>query len=112
MTSACRWRSGRPGREPDAHARRAANDAMDAVDRALAELHALRSRLLSEVRASDDQAAARVDALLARTRDGPRGSIPGAAAESPEPFAEVNASAATILGQRGDNGRAPHQEAP
>ena len=44
------------------------------------------------------------------TRDGPRGSIPGAAAESPKPFAEVNASAATILGQRGDNGRAP--EAP
>jgi hypothetical protein len=40
----------------------------------------------------------------ARTRDGPRG-IPGAAAESPKPFAEVNASAATIL--RRDGGRAP-----
>ena len=51
-------------REPDAQARRAANDAMDAVDRALAELHALRSRLLGEVRASDDRAAARVDELL------------------------------------------------
>jgi hypothetical protein len=49
----------------DPHARRAANTAMDALDAALALLHELRSRLVSEIRASDDQAAARVDALLA-----------------------------------------------
>jgi hypothetical protein len=50
--------------KPDAHARRCANSAMDAVDRALRELHALRSRLVSDIRASDDAAAARVDAML------------------------------------------------
>ncbi len=42
---------------------------MDAVDSMLAELHQLRARLVSEVRASDDLAAARVDALLARLRE-------------------------------------------
>ena len=38
---------------------------MDAIDAMLAELHALRSRLTGEMRASDDATAARVDALLA-----------------------------------------------
>lgn len=45
--------------------RRAANEAMDAIDRALRELHALRARLVSDIRRSDDAHAARVDAYLA-----------------------------------------------
>ncbi len=55
---------------PDAQARRAANDAMDLIDDALAALHALRARLVSQIRVSDDAHAARVDALLARSRPG------------------------------------------
>ena len=49
--------------------RQAANTAMDAIDSMLAELHQLRARLVSEIRASDDLAAARADALLARLRE-------------------------------------------
>lgn len=48
--------------------RRAANSAMDAIDAMLAELHALRARLVGEIRASDDAAAARADELLGRAR--------------------------------------------
>jgi len=51
--------------KPDAAARRGANEAMDAIDRALRELHALRGRLVSDIRQADDATAARVDALLA-----------------------------------------------
>ena len=51
--------------EPDAHARRCASDAVDAVDAMLAELHRLRTRLISDIRASDDAAAVRADKLLA-----------------------------------------------
>ena len=51
--------------EPDAHARRCASDAVDAIDAALLELHGIRARLVGEIRRADDQAAARVDALLA-----------------------------------------------
>ena len=50
--------------------RRAANTAMDAIDAMLAELHQLRSRLVTEIRAADDATAARVDAMLA-------GQVPG-----------------------------------
>ncbi len=50
---------------PDPHARRCANDAMDAIDGALAGLHKIRQQLIGEIRISDDQVAARVDALLA-----------------------------------------------
>jgi hypothetical protein len=50
---------------PQPEVRRAANTAMDAIDAMLADLHALRSRLTGEMRASDDATAARVDALLA-----------------------------------------------
>ena len=35
----------------------------------LGELHQLRARLVSEIRVSDDAAAARVDAMLAREAD-------------------------------------------
>jgi hypothetical protein len=45
--------------------RRAASDAVDAIDAALRELHGIRSRLIPEIRASDDAAMARADALLA-----------------------------------------------
>jgi hypothetical protein len=44
--------------------RRAANTAMDAIDALVCELYAMRSRLVSEIRASDDATAARVDAML------------------------------------------------
>ena len=59
--------------EPDAHARRCANDAMDAIDATLLELHGIRARLIGEIRQADDATAARADALLARMRDGPPG---------------------------------------
>jgi hypothetical protein len=52
--------------QPDV--RQAANDAMDAVDAALRELHGIRALLVGEIRASDDATAARADALLARVR--------------------------------------------
>jgi hypothetical protein len=61
----------------DPDARRAASTAMDTIDAMLAELHELRARLVSEIRASDDASAARADALLrvnklpARHDDGP-----------------------------------------
>jgi hypothetical protein len=54
---------------PQPAVRQAANTAMDTVDEMLRELHALRSRLLGEVRASDDLAAARADQLLAKLRE-------------------------------------------
>ena len=48
--------------------REAANTAMDAIDGMLRELHAMRSRLIGEMRAADDATVARVDALLAERR--------------------------------------------
>ena len=57
------WGS-RDDSQPDAHARRCANDAMDAIDAALSELHEVRARLVGEIRVSDDALAARADALL------------------------------------------------
>lgn len=56
--------------EPDAHARRCASDAVDAIDAALAELHGIRATLIGETRASDDAAAERADALLRQNRQG------------------------------------------
>jgi hypothetical protein len=50
--------------EPDAHARRCASDAIDAIDAALRELHAIRARLVSENRTTNDATAARADAPL------------------------------------------------
>ena len=49
--------------------RQAANDAVDAVDAALRELHGLRSRLVPEIRAADDAAMARTGELLRRLRE-------------------------------------------
>jgi hypothetical protein len=50
--------------------RQAANTAMDEIDAMLSVLHALRSRVVSEIRASDDVTAARVDALLGEADKG------------------------------------------
>ena len=46
--------------------RQAANTAMDEIDAMLRELHALRGRLVSEIRDSDDASDARAEALLRR----------------------------------------------
>lgn len=50
--------------------RRAAKDAMTAIDGLLRDLHAMRIRLMAQIRDCDDAAAVRTDALLARLRDG------------------------------------------
>lgn len=50
--------------EPDAPARRAANDAVGAIDAAIRELHLIRQQLTAEIRQADDAAAARADELL------------------------------------------------
>ena len=55
----------RDGTRAQPEVRRAANTAMDAIDGMLADLHAMRSRLVGEIRLADDATAARVDALLA-----------------------------------------------
>jgi len=52
--------------------RQAANLVMAAIDDMLSTLHRLRGQLVSEIRASDEASAARVDALLASYRDGDR----------------------------------------
>jgi hypothetical protein len=44
--------------------RRAANTAMDAIDGMIRDLYAMRSRLVTEIRASDDATGRRVDDLL------------------------------------------------
>jgi hypothetical protein len=69
--------------KPQPEVRRAANTAMDAIDKMLAELHQLRARLVSEIRKSDDQAAARADRLLggdplAEARAAPHLGVPAA----------------------------------
>jgi hypothetical protein len=50
--------------EPDAHARRCANDAMDAIYAMLRDLHTVRARLVGEIRHADDATAQRADAML------------------------------------------------
>lgn len=58
--------STRDDARPCPAARHAANDAMDAIDGALAGLHTPRRSLVFEIRASDDAGAIRADELLAR----------------------------------------------
>ena len=77
------WQARDDGK-PDAPARRAANDAVDAIDGALAELHKIRQLLISEIRISDDATAARVDALLAARNQASPGHP---ARETPKPGA-------------------------
>jgi hypothetical protein len=57
-------------------ARRAANDAMDAIDAMLRELHALRSRLVSEIRASDDATRPALTLCSVRPAKGHRDQAP------------------------------------
>jgi hypothetical protein len=62
--------------EPDAHARRCASDAADAIDAMLRDLYLIRGQLTAEVRQADDATAARADALPARMREEGRGDLP------------------------------------
>lgn len=55
---------------PQPGTRLAAGTAVRCIDQMLTGLHRLRSDLVTEIRTSDDSAAARVDALLVRCRDG------------------------------------------
>jgi hypothetical protein len=61
--------STRDDTKPQPDVRQAANDAVDAIDGVLRELHGLRSELVSEIRDSDDAGAARAAALLRRIRE-------------------------------------------
>jgi hypothetical protein len=58
--------------EPDAHARRCASDAVDAIDAMLRDLYLVRGRLTHEVRTADDASAARADSLLRGRQNGGR----------------------------------------
>lgn len=53
---------------PQADVTKAGHDAVDRLDRITRDLYAIRSRLVGEIRTSQDAAAARTDALLARLR--------------------------------------------
>jgi hypothetical protein len=69
LDAATRLWAARDDTRPQPEVRRAANTATDAIDAMLQALHAIRARLITEIRASDDAAAARADALLARFRE-------------------------------------------
>jgi hypothetical protein len=56
---------GRDDAKAQPHVLRAAAEAMDGMDTMLRELHLMRARLVTEIRAADAEAIARVDALLA-----------------------------------------------
>jgi hypothetical protein len=64
------WWDGRDDIRAQPEVRRAANTAVDEIDTLLRKLYHVRSRLISEIRRSDDASNARVDALLARYRGG------------------------------------------
>jgi hypothetical protein len=94
--------------EPDARARRAASDAVDAIDAALAAFHRIRATLIGEIRVADDRTAARADELLAKTRDGPRPSHPQTGdRRRNQTSPEVKAPAEGIIRPGGDKSRAP-----
>jgi hypothetical protein len=90
-----RW-SERDDTRPQPEIRQAANIAVDAVDELTRRLFALRQRLMTEIHASDDATAARVDALLASRSSEPaegthdkhewcRAASPDASASEPDP---------------------------
>lgn len=64
-TSLARW-AVRDDTRPQPEVRRAANSAVEAIDAAIRDLHAMRGSLVAEIRQSDDAAMARTEALLAR----------------------------------------------
>jgi hypothetical protein len=78
----------------DAHARRAASGAVDAIDAMLRALHAIRERLITEIRASDDATAVRVDKLLAESADAMTTSSDQASQRSAGPGETAGRSAA------------------
>jgi hypothetical protein len=53
---------------PQPEVRTAANKAMDAIDGMLRDLYLMRSRLIDEIRESDDATDKRTEELLARCR--------------------------------------------
>jgi hypothetical protein len=61
--------SARDDTRPEPEVRQAVNRAIDLIDSMLRELHAMRSRFISQIRVSDDLAAERADELLARLRE-------------------------------------------
>jgi hypothetical protein len=91
--------------EPDAHARRCASDAIDTIDAALAALHRTRARLISETRRADDLAADRVDALLARIREGPPGHERDASSSPPPPPPQGSVTESEVRGRGGGGDR-------
>jgi hypothetical protein len=64
-TTLSQWER-RDATRPQPEVRHAANTATDAIDAMFCELHEVRARLISEIRASDQAAEARLDALLRR----------------------------------------------
>lgn len=61
--------SHRDADKPQPTADRAGNEAVAAIDKALLELHAVRSQLVTEIRTFNDDCAVRTDALLERCRE-------------------------------------------
>ena len=55
--------------KPQPEVRQAANTAMSAIDEMIAGLHDTRHLLITEIRRSDDAAAARAGELLRRSRE-------------------------------------------
>jgi hypothetical protein len=98
--------------EPDAHARRCASDAVDAIDGATNALFSIRSTLITQIRQADDQAAARADEMLARLRDGPPGHAQGDH-RTTRPQRQPDAKALCDQGNAGgDDGREPREATP
>ncbi len=59
---------GRDDTKAQPEVRRAANTAMDTIDAMMHELYVMRSRLIGEIRSSDDESMRRTEALLAECR--------------------------------------------
>jgi len=55
--------------ERSAEAIRAGHAAIEVIDQIIRDLHTLRGQLVTELRADEDATAARIDAMLAESRD-------------------------------------------
>jgi hypothetical protein len=84
--------------KPQPDVRRAANAAIDTIDALLRDLYLLRGRLTGEIRAADDAAGARADALLARRRAGLAYCGRCAAATRPVPCPACGGPACEVCG--------------
>jgi len=58
---------------PDDHARRCAQGAVNVIDAATLQIHALRGQLVASIRDADAERDRRIDDLLGIIRDGMRG---------------------------------------